>query len=82
MKNFAQTALKEKLALQHLGANIKDARLNQGLSIERFAEMTGIAASTIQQIETGEVDTEILTARMMARLLNVGLRSLLDFDEG
>lgn len=52
------------------GSEVRNQRVNQGLSIEMLAEMSGIAHRTIQRIETGESNPRGYTLNRLAVALN------------
>ncbi len=80
MKKCYSTQFKDKLVLQHLGLNVKTARLNQNLSLETFSKLTGLSEDLVNKIEAGEIDTNISVISLIAGILKVELVSLFDFD--
>lgn len=58
---------------------LREIRLNQGLSVPKLVELSGVPRRTIQDIEkTGE--TKISTAKKLAKALNVSLDELCNFN--
>jgi transcriptional regulator with XRE-family HTH domain len=63
---------KEQKILNHLGENIKLARLRRKLSAERVAERAGISRTTLWQLEKGTANVSLAT---LLRVLSVlGMR--------
>lgn len=60
-----------------IGVRIKQARIQAGLTQEKFAEMLDISISYISLIERGERNATIDTLLSIATTLNVSVSSLL-----
>lgn len=54
-------------------------RLKKGYSQERLANEAGIAPSQISRIETGEINTSLSHICLIARILKVSPKELMDF---
>lgn len=70
-----------------LGQNLRQVRLERGLSQERVAHLAGIAAFTYQKFEKGEskpgtpMNPQLLTLLSLTQVLEVSLDELLpDFE--
>lgn len=64
----------------NLGNSLFHARKKCGLSQEEVAEKLGISRQTISKWETNETVPDIYQAKKMARLYNVSLDDLIEFD--
>lgn len=64
----------------HLGNSFFGARKKTGLSQEQVAEKLGVSRQTISKWETDETIPDIYQSKKMARLYNVSLDELIDFD--
>ncbi|MDO4289731.1 MAG: helix-turn-helix transcriptional regulator [Eggerthellaceae bacterium] len=62
-----------------LGANIRVAREQQGISQRRFALMTGTSRSYLWKIESGNADVGIEVLCRIAHALDVDVKDLIDF---
>ena len=56
-------------ALEALGANIKTARLKRRISVQDFAQRTGVSASTVARLEKGDGGVSIGTLAMACLVL-------------
>ena len=64
----------------NLGSSLFQARKKSGLSQEEVAEKLGVSRQTISKWETDETVPDIYQAKKMARLYNVSLDDLIEFD--
>ncbi len=64
----------------NLGNNLFHARKKNGLSQEAVAEKLGVSRQTISKWETGETVPDIYQSKKMARLYNITLDELIEFD--
>lgn len=64
----------------NLGNSLFRARKKCGLSQEEVAEKLGISRQTISKWETNETVPDIYQSKKMARLYNVSLDDLIEFD--
>lgn len=63
-----------------LGKRIKELRKNQGLTQEVLAELIDIETTSLSGIESGRHFPSLPTLEKIAKVLNVELRSLFDFN--
>ena len=66
--------------MMNLGNNLFQARKKCGLSQEEVAEKLGVSRQTISKWETDETLPDIRQAKQMARLYNLSLDELIEFD--
>jgi XRE family transcriptional regulator, regulator of sulfur utilization len=66
--------------LTRLPARLKQARRDQGLSLEAVANLSGVSRSMVSQIERGESSPTIATLWNLTRALQVDFAGLLDSD--
>lgn len=64
----------------NLGNSLFHARKKSGLSQEEVAEKIGVSRQTISKWETGETVPDIYQSKKMARLYNISLDDLIEFD--
>ena len=64
----------------NLGNNLFDARKKAGLSQEIVAEKLGVSRQTISKWETNETIPDIYQSKKLARLYNLSLDDLIEFD--
>ena len=62
------------------GNKLREIRLKKGYSQERLANEAGIAPSQISRIETGDINTSLSHICLIARILKVKPRDLMDFN--
>lgn len=63
-----------------LGNNLFQARKKAGLSQEMVAEKLGVSRQTISKWETDETIPDIYQSKKLAKLYNLTLDELIDFD--
>ncbi|HHW43811.1 MAG TPA: helix-turn-helix transcriptional regulator [Desulfotomaculum sp.] len=61
-----------------LGHNLKKIRQNKGLSQLKLSKLSGVAQSSISEIESGKSNPNISTLRKLANVLEISLDELLD----
>ena len=64
----------------NLGNNLFQARKKAGLSQETVAEKLGVSRQTISKWETDETVPDIYQAKRLAKLYNLSLDELIEFD--
>ena len=64
----------------NLGNNLLQARKKAGLSQEMVAEKLGVSRQTISKWETDETIPDIYQSKKLAKLYNLTLDELIDFD--
>lgn len=64
----------------NLGNNLFQARKKAGLSQETVAEKLGVSRQTISKWETDETIPDIYQSKKMAKLYNLSLDELIEFD--
>lgn len=64
----------------NLGNNLFQTRKKVGLSQEIVAEKLGVSRQTISKWETDETVPDIYQAKKLAKLYNVSLEELIEFD--
>lgn len=71
-------AVKQKISdLQQIGANIRRIRSEKEISRAQLAYEIGTSEKHLSRIETGEVNSGILTYIKIARVLSVPLNDLI-----
>lgn len=68
--------------LSQLPARLRDARRQQGLSLDAVAKLSGVSRSMVSQIERGESSPTIATLWNLTRALGVDFAGLLDGTAG
>lgn len=72
---------KDKLFLICFGKRLKKLRKEKGISQAQLAYEADIQISQISRIERGLINTTIANANLLARILDLPLIKLFDFDE-
>ena len=62
---------------ESLGARLREARLQRGLSLRSVAQSLGVSASLVSQVEIGKTQPSVATLYAMANHLGVSLDDLL-----
>jgi len=60
--------------------HLKKIREEKNISLERLAEMAGIARSSIQRIELGTANPTLETMYKIAKTLDVNVWKLVEFE--
>jgi transcriptional regulator with XRE-family HTH domain/quercetin dioxygenase-like cupin family protein len=71
-------AVVSDLAMDGLGARLKDVRLQAGMSLRELARQAEVSPSFISQIENGKSQPSVATLYAFARILNVSIDELFD----
>jgi transcriptional regulator with XRE-family HTH domain len=66
-----------RMTAEDIGARLRDARLQRGLSLRSVAQELGVSASLISQVETGKTQPSVSTLYAMVNLLGVSMDELL-----
>lgn len=67
--------------LKAFGGRVKALRLERGLGLRKMADMMNIENRQLARIENAEINTSILTAYWIAKVLDIPLPELFTFDE-
>jgi len=70
----------DKEYLQKFAKRLKYLRKQKGIKQDDFLNVNGISRSTIAMIETGKTDVTLSKIKIIADVLNVHPRDLLDFE--
>lgn len=62
------------------GRKLKEIRLKKGFTQERLANEAGLPPSQISRIETGVINTSLSHICLIAHILKVKPRDLMDFE--
>jgi len=62
------------------GNKLREVRLKKGYSQERLANEAGLPPSQISRIETGVINTSLSHICLIARILKVKPKELMDFE--
>lgn len=65
---------------KHVGNKIREARENNGLTMEKFAHESGIDYTQISRIELGKINTSIYQIYVITKKLDLPLRDILHFE--
>ncbi|MGN6503633.1 MAG: helix-turn-helix domain-containing protein, partial [Pseudolysinimonas sp.] len=65
------------MTAEDIGARLRDARLQRGLSLRSVAQALGVSASLISQVETGKTQPSVSTLYAMVNHLGVSMDELL-----
>lgn len=74
------TKIRDKSFIKAFGVNLRNIRIQKGLSQEDLAYNADIPINQIGRIERGEVNTTISSILVIARALNIHHKELLNFD--
>jgi transcriptional regulator with XRE-family HTH domain/quercetin dioxygenase-like cupin family protein len=66
------------VAMDGLGARLKDVRLHAGMSLRELARQAEVSPSFISQIENGKSQPSVASLYTLARLLSVSIDELFD----
>ncbi|MER6093526.1 helix-turn-helix domain-containing protein [Streptomyces bluensis] len=65
----------------HLGARIRQARVERGMSLRALAREIGVSASLVSQIETGKSQPSVSTLYAITTALSLSVEALFDARE-
>ncbi|MGX5682855.1 helix-turn-helix domain-containing protein [Schumannella luteola] len=65
------------MTAEDIGARLRDARMQRGLSLRSVAQALGVSASLISQVETGKTQPSVSTLYAMVNHLGVSMDELL-----
>ena len=68
--------VKQVMNLEFIGSTLKQHRLSRAMSIRELSSISGIASSTISQIETGKNSPNLLTLKAICDALDIPVFSL------
>lgn len=66
--------------LLEFGKNLRRIRQSQGLTMETLANDAEIEYRQLGRIERGEINTTIISLLKIAKILNVDIKILFDFE--
>jgi len=72
--------LEEKDVGKRVGANLRQFRLNRGMSVEALAKQTGVSKLTLIKIEHGEANPTLSVIWKIANGLNIPITALLSIE--
>lgn len=70
----------DKDYLQKFAIHLKKLRKQKGIMQDDFLDVDGISRSTIAMIETGKTDLTLSKLKIIAEVLKVHPKDLLDFE--
>jgi len=73
--------VKDNRLLKDFGLNVRQLRLDRGLSQEKLANLADIPLSQIGRLERGEINCTISTSNAIAKALKLELHVLFIFPE-
>ncbi len=65
------------MTAENIGAHLRDARIERGLSLRSVAQALGVSASLISQVETGKTQPSVSTLYAMVNHLGVSMDELM-----
>ncbi len=71
----------DKLYLQKFAKNLKRLRKIKGIKQDDFLGVEGISRSMISMVETARTDITLSKIKLIADVLNVPPKDLLDFED-
>ena len=71
--------IRNKSNLKAFGDHLQKLRISKGMSQEELSEESGLAYTTINKLENGNLNTGISTLFDLAKGLGINSRELLDF---
>ncbi len=69
-----------KKAVKALGKRIREIRIKQKISQDQLAFEIGTTQKQISRIERGEINTSIAHVLAIAKVLDIHIKDLLDFE--
>ena len=79
--SIADNIKMDKEFLQKFANNLKKIRKQKNLKQDDFLAINGISRSMIAMVETAKTDITLSKLKIIADVLNVEPKDLLDFDE-
>jgi transcriptional regulator with XRE-family HTH domain len=71
---------KNQAFLEAFGKRVKALRIEKGLSLRAMADILNIDNHQLSRVEEAEINTSILMAYSLAKVLEVPLSTLFDFE--
>lgn len=71
----------KKQTLIKFGNNLREIRVAKGFTQEKLANELGVEISQISRIERGVINTSVITVYQLAKILNIKVSTLFDFNE-
>lgn len=71
----------KKLILIGFGNNLRKIRLAKGFTQEKLANELGVEISQISRIERGIINTSVVAVYQVAKILDIKVSELFDFDK-
>lgn len=81
MTGYLWNMTEDKTILSLFGRNVRQERLDKGLSQEQLAELSNLHRTYIGMIERAEKNITLINANKVAKALNVSLVKLLHNDK-
>ena len=78
--NIIDNKKMNKEYLQKFSKHLKDLRKQKNIKQDEFLAIDGISRSTIAMVETGKTDITLSKIKIIADVLNVSPKDLLDFE--
>ena len=75
------SGLVEAVSSGRLGVRVRDLRKERGLTLEEFAEVSGVSRAMISKLERGEKNPTLVIAARLAEGLGVSLSRLAGVEE-
>jgi len=72
---------KDEDFIRKFGKRLKKLREAKGYSQDEFCSLTGLSKSQISRTELGKINTSISHVALYAKLLELDVKMLFDFDE-
>ena len=72
--------MEEVVFLEKLAQRIKEIRIAKGMSQQELAAQIDYEKSNMSRLESGTVNPKIYTLYIVAKALNVSLKSLVDIE--
>lgn len=71
---------RDQQGIDQFGARLRQLRLEKGWTQEELAARSGIEFSQVGRIERGVINTSLSTVFILAKTLEMDVRSLFDFN--
>jgi transcriptional regulator with XRE-family HTH domain len=75
------TSEAEAVSAERLGSRVKELRKRRGLTLEEFAERSGVSRAMISKLERGEKNPTLVVATKLAEGFGVTLSQLVGMEE-